>query len=137
MFQKLSSIQVDANICLHACDEELNTIVQDIHGNEYVVTHEYANPMGKYWRLYDLQPYTEYEVMEILVAENLCALDHAKKIAPPQPQPRKKKGEPVRPKQNGYIKFMSDELKKMSVTHPNLSNKAKMALVAEMWQNMK
>jgi len=136
---KTDRVQIEKDVFVHAIDEEVNTVVQDVYGVDYVLVHDIGLPHQKYWRTHTLNAFSDEEVLHdsmlplncVLQARNDARNAVKQKTALLQTQPKP----PVQ--QTEYIKFMSQQLKTINRTHPSLSNKEKMTMIAKLWQNVK
>lgn len=141
---KTDCIQIEEHVCLYAVDEELDTIVQDMYGVDYILVHDVGtSSTQKYWRRYTSTSFTDDEIAQDTMMPLTCIIE-AHTIAKHSQTTKKKsvtKETCIETKppmqQSGYIKFMSQQLKIINQTHPSLSNKEKMTIVAKMWQDRK
>lgn len=141
----LVRLQIDDNCVVDAADEELDTVVQGMDGIDYVLMLDHGSGI-KYWGKYTTQHFTEEEILADTMQPLETALRHIARVEvntkkrgrPPGRTSDTSVEKPKRPHQpNGYIGFMSTKLKELTITHPSLTNKDRMALVASMWQQLK
>lgn len=154
-----STITIDNNVHLHACTEDIDTVVQSIDDKDYIVA---VTPCGtKYWELFHDASKEDDTISEIAQLPLYVPM-----IAPPpkhttKAKPRKvpvksacdeqnahapKRGRPrttcsdkqKKPKQpTAYNLFLQEKLAELRILHPSQSNSERMKAAAKEWQEFK
>jgi hypothetical protein len=114
---------------LDAKDEDIDTIVQDLNGIDYIVSCVDGN---MHWTLYGSEEYPEPDDGFYFTVEN----DHAAPLADQKRKTPKRPDGASRPP-TAYNLFLKQKLRELSKTHNHLSNKDRMRLASDEWKAMK
>jgi hypothetical protein len=120
----------DANdpFFMYADEEEVGTIVQDIHGIDYELVYS-ALHKKKYWDLFaDSSLSSTYT--------STCYHEHALCIAEASRLRNRACNSFDEDLQEGFIKFMKKQLINLSTTQPTLTMREKTAKIRSMWAEL-
>lgn len=127
-------LSVSPTLVLNARDEEVDTIVQDINGTDYIATLA-----G--WMEYSPEDPVPDDGFHMHIPCFEAEVQHQQPTVMNAAGKKPKKSDtniPKAPRQpTAYNMFLKQKLRELSKTHSHLSNKDRMKLASEEWKSMK
>ena len=121
-------LHIDHDTFLYAEDEDVGTIVQDIHGIDYECVCSYMHHQKKYWDIYADCSMTSYR--------DACYHEYALCIAEASRLRNRACNSYDQDLQEGFVKFMKKHLIMFSDLYPNMTMREKTTKIKKMWYEL-